>query len=256
MTEDASGSAAGWADKVIGSAMLAVTALSAYLFELARAEAHGRHFGIAFDAADPRYAAVPLVAIGLLAFIVLATVVLAIRAATVTIPAAAAVIGLGVLALRPFGFAPSLAAAALELACIVAILLVIRYVWRSVQDLPWLPGFIARLRPLLMLPPYVVLLGGALVVIWVSWRLGTYEGQLQAERRTDFDVIQSDASSATVIFTHSGDIVQRVLDITPGPDGKPRNEWRPEVIIRPMPDAGITYRTVRLGTTRPSSVVR
>ena len=242
-------------DMVVSAAILAVGGLAAYVYEHARAGAFGAHFGVGFVAADPREATFALVSVAIVALTLVGTVWLSLRAAEVTVLAAVAVVAVGAALISPLDVR-SVTESATVLGIFVVMALMLRWVWRTMRaDLPvWPRERVERLRRALKVPPLVLLLAMALAVLWAAWRFGAAEGRRQAGENTVFDLVRRDPTSVTVIFTRHGDIVERVLDITPDANGNPRNEWMPGVVIRPMPEDGIRYETVRLGKTRPSRV--
>lgn len=254
-------------DAVVAPVALGVTTLAAYVHEQARAIAHTKHFGVNYVAADPRQAVIGLIALGLVAVIVLGTAWVALRAADVAVPAGLAIAVLGGAVFGVMG--DSVAEGVVVLTVYVAALFVLVRVWRetsqSISDIVTaapstraasLVRLLGRLRTALKPPSFLVLIGAALAILWAAWLAGGWSGRIQAEGQTTFDVVTRDQSKATVIFTRTEDIVERVLDVSPGPDGQPRNVWLPGVAIRPMPDTGIKYETVWLGRTQPAGVSR
>ena len=223
-----------------------------YCFEQARALAHSRHFGIGFDVGDPRGAALVLPAVLVLAYTLGTPVAMALRRSTAMALVGVVVCGVITAALPPYGFRETTTSVVSS----VAVWLILFTLTRALES-PVRAGASAlgRRAPGLRLPWAATWITATGLFVFGAWGYGYLEGRLQAERQSTFRVTSRDATRATVTFTTRGDIVERVLDISPGPDGRPRNVWLPGVAVRPMPPNGIRYETVVLGSTQPSEAV-
>lgn len=254
--------------RFVASLATVAGAAAAYVYQQGRAVAHSRHFGVQYDAADTLQSALPFALLTLVAAaVVMAFVGLAMAAAMLSVRGGILPLALSAVLMPPYGVwrtvgevavvtgVGSVALAAIAVAKVSARNLgnfVRRHADHTIfHRLLQMSERVDRVSPPLL--PILAPFGLALAVFG-AWHLGLDDGRRQAAAQSDFDVVGRDALTATVVFSRGEVIVERVLDVSPGADGKPVNRWKPGVTVRPMPDGGITYTTMRLGPTKPSQV--
>lgn len=270
MTEDMKAVVRRVGGDLVAPAVIALTGLAGYAYQQGRAAGYGAHFGVHYSAADARLSAVPLAFLLLTVAAVLWALVLALRAGAMLLAPGAVLLFVPMaLVIPPYSWGQS----ALRLGVVVGLWVLLAVgkatlprVGRAILNFGETHRGRLVFRTILEMndrydsvriptAPFAVAVVGA-GLLYGSWHLGTYDGGYQAAHRTDFDVLRHDGRTATVVFTRSGDIVQRTLNISPGADGQPVNQWEPEIVIRPMPDSGHSFRTIRLGRTEKAAATR
>lgn len=257
MTEDKGNALSGVAKAALSTGGVAVPALAAYAFQVSRTAAYTDHFGVPFRDADPRELALFVSILGMGVLILVWYVLLSVQLMWLLRPHWALVpLGLLFALLPPHGWVAQ-AVKVGGVAVIWAVIGLVRHAVRRVRNHPWSLWFVGLVDPRrdIRTPPGLWLVTTAVMMIVGGSMFGTWIGRLGARGMDEFAVTSRDAGRATVVFTTEGKVIERVLDISSGPDGRPRNEWLPEVVVRPMPPGGITYQQVRLGPTKPSRPV-